>query len=134
MVRRRLNEIAALGQLGRWAEKSSFVSNNQNYIGKSILVGWTLVAKDGSELGKAQLHGTILSVSESDGIVLERADGKGKFTLPPDLDSLKEANPGHYHLKDSQEVVIDPEYISTWTIEINDPSSINDVLQHGFRK
>ena len=110
------------------------MTRNQNYIGKSILVGLTLVDGDGSELGKTQLHGTILSVSESEGIVIERADGKGEFTLPPDLDSLKEANPGHYHLKNSEEVVIDPEYISTWTTEINDPSSISDLLQHGFRK
>jgi hypothetical protein len=109
------------------------MSKTQNYIGKSILIGWTLVAEDGSELGNTQLHGTIVSISESEGVVVERANGKGRFTLPPDLDSIEKAQPGHYHLKDSPEVVIDPEYISTWTIEINDLASIDEVLQYGFQ-
>ena len=115
------------------ASMSSFVSKNQHYIGKSILVAWTLVAEDGSVLGKTQFHGSIVSVSESDGIVIERANGKGRFALPPDLESLEKANPGHYHLKNSEEVVVDPDYISTWTIEIHDLASVGDLLEHGFQ-
>jgi len=36
--------------------------------------------------------------------------------LPPDLRAFRKAEPGEYRLKSSDEVVVDPDYLASWTI------------------
>jgi hypothetical protein len=54
-------------------------------------------------------------IDARDGIVLALPDGE-EYTLPPDLDALRSAEPGEYELSGTGEVVVDPDYTSIWWI------------------
>jgi len=53
-----------------------------------------------------------------------RANGGGEFSLPPDVTSLQPAKPGTYKLRSSGEVVVNPDYVCTWTINEPPPEHI----------
>ena len=44
------------------------------------------------------------------------ADGGELLTLPPDLRPFQPAPAGSYRLRSTGEVVLDPDYLATWTI------------------
>jgi hypothetical protein len=94
---------------------------NDEYIGKHLLVGLTYVDHNDSVTHQVQLHGTITRITE-EGIFFEQANGEGEFSLPPDVESLKPARPGKYTLRSTGEVVVDPDYVSSWTINAPPPS------------
>jgi hypothetical protein len=52
---------------------------------------------------------------------VQLSNGKKRW-LPPDLSQLKPADPGNYRLKSTEEVVIDPDYLSVWTVYQKTPS------------
>jgi len=82
--------------------------------GSVVLVGVTYNEPDGPRL--EQFFGTVIAVDEIEGITL-RLDGSRSgetFMLPPDLQAIFPAKPGSYRLRQSGEVVNDPDYITTW--------------------
>jgi hypothetical protein len=87
--------------------------------GKHVLVGLTYVRSDGSVADQLQFHGRIVEASEET-VTVERADNGEPFTLPPDPGSFEPAEPGEYLLHSTGEVVVDPELLSTWTIQAPD--------------
>ena len=88
------------------------------YIGKHLLVGLTYRDNNGDVIKTVQLHGIITRITK-EGIFIERADGNGEFTLPPDLESLEPTIPGaEYKLNTTGEVVNDADYMSNWTIDV----------------
>jgi len=93
---------------------------NDDYIGKHVLVGLTYVDHTNTVTKQAQLHGTITRITD-EGIFFEPANGEGEFSLPPDVDSLRPAKPGEYRLRSTGEVVVDPDYVSSWTINAQPP-------------
>jgi hypothetical protein len=93
--------------------------DHSTYIGKRVLAGLTYIDGKGEVVSKLQVHGIITRITE-EGIFFEQANGE-EFSLPPDVDSLRPAAPGNYTLRATREVVIDPDFISTWTI--NAPST-----------
>ena len=88
---------------------------HSEYLGKHILVGMTYIDHNDTLVEQIQFHGTITRITE-EGIFIDRADGTGEFSLPPDLDSLHPAKAGEYRLRSTGEVVVDPDYLSTWTV------------------
>ena len=63
------------------------------------------------------MFGRVASADRS-GIAI-RLDGQRAgeiFNLPPDLRSFERASPGEYRLKSTGEMVVDPDYLCTWTI------------------
>ncbi len=48
--------------------------------------------------------------------MLELSDGT-EHRLPPDLRAFREAKPGTYWLRSTDEKVADPDYIATYTVE-----------------
>lgn len=86
------------------------------YIGKYLLVGITYLDSNEEVKERIQLHGNITRITE-EGIFFNRADGKGEFALPPDLQSLEPAPPhAEYQLKSTGEVVRDVDYISNYVV------------------
>jgi hypothetical protein len=82
--------------------------------GATVLVGLTFNEPAGQRL--EQFHGTVMSVDAEDGITL-RLEGSRSgevYTLPPDLRAFFAAKPGSYRLRETGEVVIDPDYTTTW--------------------
>jgi hypothetical protein len=86
-------------------------------IGKTILIGVTYMAADGvTIMGQVQYHGIVVAVDTSIGVNVEcRGEHVGKtLNLPPDLKVFAPAEPGHYRLRSSGEVVIDPDFATQW--------------------
>jgi hypothetical protein len=79
-----------------------------------VLVGLTFNEPDGPQLD--QFFGTVMSTDPDEGITL-RLEGSRSgevYTLPPDLRAFFPAAPGSYRLRDTGEVVEDPDYTTTW--------------------
>ena len=84
----------------------------ESLVGKHILVGLTWVTEAGQVERHSQFHGRV-KVATAQGVVVERADGRRDFTLPPGAEFIKPAAPGHYRLRESGEVIEDPDLVCT---------------------
>jgi hypothetical protein len=90
-------------------------TDNTALIAKRILVGLTYVDASGEVAEQIQLHGLIVSVSERS-LSLERADGKGEFSIPFD-GNLDAADCGAvYTLRWTGERVEKVAFVASWTI------------------
>ena len=85
--------------------------------GKMVLIGITYLRPDRSVLEQIQMFGRIEVADSVVGIVvaLEGKRGGTKYTLPPDTRGIREAAPGEYALRSTGEVVVDPDYVVTYT-------------------
>lgn len=84
-------------------------------IGKHVLIGLTYELADGDVESQHQLHGLVVRCDEST-IAIEPWGGGELFTLPPDLRSFQRAPAGEYRLRSTGEVVVDPDYLASWTV------------------
>ena len=84
---------------------------------KYILIGITYLNHDGSLNELVQMHG-VVEAATPEGIKISlRGSREGEtWTMPPVLDAITPANPGVYTLRGSSEVVEDPDFLSTWTV------------------
>ena len=89
----------------------------ESLVGKTVLVGLTFVNAQDKAVEQRQYHGLIESADERDGFAVRRADTGELEWLPPDLRAFETAAPGEYRLRSTGEVVVDPDLLSTWTIE-----------------
>jgi hypothetical protein len=90
-------------------------------LNKRVLIGLTYYDHKGTFLEQKQMHGTIISVDEHRGleISLEGSREGEIYMLPPDLRSLHEAKPGEYRERSTREIVINPDFTTTWVV--NEP-------------
>ena len=82
--------------------------------GATVLVGLTFNEPTGQRL--EQFYGTVMSAEPEDGIT-RRWEGSRSgevYTLPPDLGAFFPAPPGSYRLRETGEVITDPDYTTTW--------------------
>lgn len=85
-------------------------------IGKHLLVGVTHRNHNDEVTSLEQFHGEIIRASQEEGIIIRLSGSDKERWVPPDLSRLESATPGNYRLKDSGEVVVDPDLLSTWTV------------------
>jgi hypothetical protein len=84
-------------------------------IGKVILVGVTYMDKQDNVLGRKQWWGIVEGASSAMGIRVALKNSSDPCVLPPDLDAIRRAVPGEYRLKESGEIIKDPDFLTTWT-------------------
>jgi len=87
----------------------------QKLLGTTVLVGLNYDEPAGQR--QEQFFGTVMSADPDEGITL-RLEGSrsGEFyTLPPATHTFSPARPGEYRLRQTGEVVVDPDYTTTWT-------------------
>lgn len=112
-----------------------FQGDNMNFKSiknKKIIIGITYIGDDKDKKVQFQIWGTVIKADRNDGIIvcIENIDllknvllgipielYGGNLKLPPDLSSISYAQKGEYHLKYTDEVVLNPDLLSTWTIE-----------------
>jgi hypothetical protein len=89
----------------------------QTYVGRTIIIGLTYLDNAGNLVEERQLHGTISAV-RGDGVRIALAGRHAGQTwnMPPDLGNLHEAPAGAYRLRETGEVIVDPDPMTTWTI------------------
>jgi len=88
---------------------------SENYVGRTILVGVTYNDHEGRFIEQRQFHGIIERADSIEGIVVKLHDSGEYFYLPPQLDTLEIAPKGEYRLRNTGEVVVDPDFLTTWT-------------------
>ncbi len=84
-------------------------------VGAVVLVGITRIALAGET--QEQFYGTV-ERADADGIDIILAGSRSgeTFLLPPDPRAFFPAQPGSYHLRETGEVIENPDYTTTWTI------------------
>lgn len=83
-----------------------------------VLVGLTFVDQQDEVVEQEQFWGKIVCVDRDRGIQIElRGVRAGSdYWLPPDTGSFNRADAGEYKLRTTGELVVNPDFISTWTI------------------
>jgi hypothetical protein len=83
-------------------------------LGKSVLVGLTVLSVDGFVRDVQQWHGVVVAIDAE--VVKVRCPSGEMKTLPPSLEAFELAVPGEYTLGGTGEVVSNPDLICTCTI------------------
>jgi hypothetical protein len=86
-----------------------------NLLGKVLLIGITLLDDEERLIEQFQVFGKIIRCS-TDGVVIQKNGTDQEFSIPPDFESITPAQPGEYKLRSTGEVVTDPDYITSWTV------------------
>jgi hypothetical protein len=84
-------------------------------IGKHVLIGITVVEHDETFVEQRQMHGDVVRADREAIIVRLRGSGE-EYNLPPDPSAFHPAPPGEYRLRSTGEVVLDPDFTTTWTL------------------
>lgn len=94
-------------------------------VGKRVLFSVQYVDGAGAPVDRYQACGTVTGVGE-DVVSLDVAGWDEPFTLPPAPEAFERAAPGGYRLRETGEVVVDPDFTSVWTVraaEEGDPAT-----------
>ena len=83
-------------------------------IGKTILIGLTYYTANNEFIEQKQYWGKVLESNENR--ILVKLNGGEIFGLPPDLSSTQVAAPGEYRLRSTGEIVVNPDFLTTWNI------------------
>lgn len=83
-------------------------------IGKTILLGNTILDRHGKVSEQKQMHGVVV-VANEEGIKIE-LPSRDYFYLPPGFGAICPAKPGEYRLRSTGEVVVNPDYLTEWTV------------------
>ncbi|QUI22586.1 hypothetical protein HZI73_09855 [Vallitalea pronyensis] len=86
---------------------------------KSILVGLTYVHNDNSISHRVEFLGTIIDL-DNEGLVIKKDSDGDKFWLPPDNSAIQHAPKGEYTLQTTGEVISNPDFMTIWTIDLQE--------------
>jgi hypothetical protein len=84
-------------------------------LGTHVLAGISDLDRAGKVVARRQFHGTVIRASADDGVTVVDADGREHW-LPLDREAYEPADPGEYQLPSTGEVVVDPTWLTRWTI------------------
>lgn len=101
--------------------------------GKMFLVGVDLLSVDDVVIEKYQTAGVVEEMTDDGFFVLKRNDGS-LFTLPYDPTSIKTADKGEYNLRSTSQVVVNPDYMTTWDVKLKSAEDVAYFKSHGFKR
>lgn len=101
-------------------------------IDKVILIGITVLDKNEKLITQIQVYGPVIRVS-AEGIIIKRNITSTEFAIPPDFEHITEAEEGEYRLRSSGEVVVNPDYISSWTLRSGSKEEVEYYTNFGFK-
>ena len=93
-------------------------------VAKRVLIGINYCDKNDNLVEQKQVYGTIIKADATDGFAI-RLEGEKEgelFWLPPDTRAFQDAEPGEYRLRSTGEIVVDPDFITYWTVNRPPPS------------
>lgn len=99
--------------------------------GKVFLIGLTFIDEDGNIIEQYQTSGIVDRLTDKRFLRFQRNDGS-VFQLPYDKSSIKEAAKGEYTEKSTGNVIINPDYITTWTIDVKAKDNLDEMKRNGF--
>jgi hypothetical protein len=91
----------------------------QELLGALVLVGITYTDPEGQPESQVQYFGIVTSADREQGIVIEcHGHFAGETSvLPPQTEAFTKAKPGTYRLRSTGEEVVDPDYVTSWTMQ-----------------
>lgn len=98
---------------------------------KILLIGITVLDKDDELITQIQVYGPVIRIN-AEGIVISRNETQAEFSIPPDFDNIFEAEPGEYKLRSTGEVVVEPDYLSSWTLRSGTKEEVKQYFEVGF--
>lgn len=84
-------------------------------VGKTLLIGVTHVDHAGRELRRSQRFGRVVIADRLQGICVRPDDDGEETWLPPDTRGIKRARPGEYRNRATGELVVNPDFVASWT-------------------
>ena len=85
-------------------------------VGSLVLIGITFVGDDGAD--QEQMFGTVTDATRKGiEIALEGSRAGETYRLPPDTRAFFPATRGEYRLRSTGEVVVDPDFTTTWSVQ-----------------
>ena len=83
-------------------------------VGRTLLIGLTYYSAEDEIVERRQLWGTVTEANKSH-IQVKQNNGE-IFSLPSDLTAIEKAPLGEYRLHSTGEVVVNPDFLATWSI------------------
>lgn len=108
-----------------WEEFKTFIK------GKVFLIGITFTDGKGNVVDTFQASGKVTELTD-EGILRFIRPDNSIYQLPYERESISEAQPGEYKEKATGHIVVNPDYITTWTITINDNEHIDKIKEKGY--
>ena len=90
----------------------------EELIGKTMLIGITYYTKDEELIEQKQYWGEVVEATE-DHICIRQTDGE-LFQIPADRKAVEQARRGEYRLRSTGEIVVNPDYLSSWSVTKGD--------------
>lgn len=89
-------------------------------VGSTVLIGVTYYNAGGEFTHQTQIYGVVERVEPESGVLIRLQGQRAgeEFWLPPDPEAFQAAPAGEYRLRSTGEVVTDPDFTTTWTIEM----------------
>ena len=82
-------------------------------IGRTLLVGIEYFDSDGRADRQIQFAGIVVAMEPR--VTIEHGTEE-PFTLPAATEAFYVATPGTYHLRSTGDVVVDPDFVTTWAV------------------
>ena len=101
-------------------------------VGKSLLVGVTVLDESANVIEQFQVYGDIVR-ADGEGITFFREHSSTEFSIPPSFSNVIEADAGEYRLRSTGELVENPDYLTTWTIYDGSRKRLDEYKNHGMR-
>jgi hypothetical protein len=92
-------------------------NNIKSLLYRYVIIGLTYVDRNDKVIETVQLHGRVMRINETEGIVVKREDKEEEYKLPLDFEAFEPAAPGEYKLNKTGEIIVDPDFMSSWSIE-----------------
>ena len=108
-----------------WEELQTF------FKGKVFLIGLTFIDQDENVIEQYQTSGIVDELTDNGFFKFDRSN-RSVFQLPYDDRAIKEAAEGEYSEKSTGKIIINPDYITTWTINVKTTDNLDDMKKNGF--
>lgn len=86
-------------------------------LGSLVLVRLSFTDEEGNIVEERQFQGAIEKISDEE-VVLRHPSNGAEVSLPPYFGSYERAPKGKYQLKSTGETIVDPDYITEWTLRV----------------
>ena len=92
--------------------------NAKKYIGKCLIIGVTYKDSKENVLSQKQYYGEIVRIDNTS--ICVKTKENQEINFPPNIDAIIKAPKGGYKLRSTGEIVIDPDYMATWSVIMKD--------------
>lgn len=99
--------------------------------GKVFLIGLTFVDQNEKLIEQYQTSGIVDELTNDGLLIFKKADG-GFFKLPFDKETIRTAPKGEYREKSTGNIILNPDYITTWEIKIKQTDNLDEIKQNGY--